>query len=674
MKKIKEEWQTFAIIVICVLLEIVLSNMTSIGLFFSGCQNVFLDTNSALVSNGTYESTQLGGGISLENGEIEFTNINSNMKNICITLRGNMEYVPVTICFTDDNFALDGGYNYNTVYTQMYAGNKTPNYYSLSSYGSVKSIKLIFDGSVTVSEVKLNAFPSFHISIFRLLVFLIICFVVKNKYLLIRFNPKKHSLYIAISAATVCVLIFVITAMLCSSNSDVSLLEYTPSSSISSEDQYRQLFEAFSKGQLNLDIDYDTEALGSLDNVYDRSERNEANMHGDFWDRAYYNGKFYSYFGVAPVFTVYFPVYFLTHCAPSTVFASILLCIYAVIFISLLYNFVICRFCRKVPVVLAVLGYFSILFTSGIFAITAENMFYYMAVLSGIAWTAAFMYFLLKAYYSDKVNLRIVFLILAGISVVLIAASRPTLLIYVSAVIVPAAFVLSDKTEVLKNKVLYAVSFAVPVSAGAILIMLYNYLRFENPLEFGFNYQLTVSIARANTVTLSMLPATVYHYFLQQPKIYGSFPYIEIKNRSMDAYSRYTYIGRTMGVLNYPVIWGLFFYPFTFKKSFKFKNAFLLTVVSSALVLSFIDMCKAGVHYRYTTDILFPLAIAAVVVIFDLLAQLDTLSYKHCKIAYAVTSILMMLSTALGYLMIFANENQSVMENFPYFVEFLRAV
>lgn len=690
MKKIKENeikisCQTIIIIVVCVLIEIILSNTTAIALLFSGSDRVILfngsDTltgvSAAQAWNSDGEPIEINGEISISGGEIEIKNIDAEMKNICITLSGSEKYVPVTICFTDDNFSLDGGYDYNRVYTQMFVGDNIPNYYKLSSFGKVRSIKFIFDegyGKITVSAAEINSVPKFHISLFRLAVLLIICFVIKNKAWMKKFEPKKHSVYIGIGAAVVCLLILFFTAMVCSFNDDVSLLEYTPSSDISSEDQYRQLFEAFAKGQLNLDIDYNTEALDSLNNVYDRSERNAADMHGDFWDRAYYKGKFYSYFGVAPIFTVYFPVYFITGCAPSTLFAAVLLCIYAVIFISLLYNFVISKFCSGVPLLLVILGHFTILFTSGIFALTAENMFYYTAVLSGIVWVAAFFYFILKAYYSEKVKMRFIFLILTGLSIVLIAASRPTLLLYVFVAAVPAIFVMFDIKETAKNKLLYTVSIATPVIIGGILIMVYNYLRFENPFEFGFNYQLTVSIAQANTITLSMLPATVYCYFLQQPRIYANFPYIEIKSYSMDAYSRYTYIGRTMGVLNYPVIWGLFIYPFTFKKALKFKNTFLISTVSAALILAFIDMCKAGAHYRYTADILLPLALVALVVIFDLLAQLDHLSFKHCKSACFVVIIIMSLSIVIGYLMIFANESRKIMEQFPVLVEFLRAI
>lgn len=40
--------------------------------------------------------------------------------------------------------------------------------------------------------------------------------------------------------------------------------------------------------------------LAELDNVYDNSERNASGI-SYAWDRAYYNGHYYSYFGITPV-------------------------------------------------------------------------------------------------------------------------------------------------------------------------------------------------------------------------------------------------------------------------------------------------------------------------------------------------------------------------------------
>lgn len=662
-----------AILLLCVLAEAVLSNLTAIGILFSGADRVDFDLNNAVLIECGENDCVENGIIKISEGTVEFNGVNTKMHSVYITLSGSTQYTPVTVSFTDGNFAYDDGFDYNSSKFNMYVNSNEENVFTIASYGEVQNLRLSFGdltGSVRINSVSINRCPKLGFNVLRFALIYLVCVIVKYRLWMVKFNPKRHSKYIFILGAAMCAFIIYIAVVFAASSPYDSLVEEYPVNDISSADEYTQLFDAFKKGQLNLDIDYDTAKLDALNNAYDRSERNEFDARGGFWDRAYYNGKFYSYFGVAPVFTVYFPVNILTGGVPSSEFASVLLCIYAIIFITLLYNLILEKFCRKTSAVLAALGYISLLFTSGIFAVTGQGMFYYIAVLSGIGWVAAFLYFLLKAYYAEGFKTRIVFLVLTGISVVMTAASRPTLLLYALAAAVPAIFVFADKAETLKSKLWYLFSIGTPIVFGAAAIMTYNYLRFDSPFEFGFNYQLTVSIAHANTITLSMIPAAVYHYYLQQPRVFLSFPFLEMKTRSMDGYARYNYIGRCVGVLNYPLIWGVFALPFVTNnyranKNKRFKKYFLITVTGCAVLLSFIDMCKAGAHFRYTVDILLPLGIVAIVAVFNLLTIIEGISYRHYKCAYIFAACCLVISAIFGYLMIFADPSSGIMENYP---------
>lgn len=677
MEKIKKHWKDIIIILICLLTELILSNYSAIALDINGAEETNLDLDSAVITafddNFRYDDE----GIYLKSGEVQFDNIDTAMKNICIELSSeNSRYVHFSVSFTDSNFAYDDGFDYNSAYVQMYSSNRERNYYTFSSYGNVQSIRLSLDETdeeIMISSVKLNSKPPVRISLFRLVILIGLCFTVKYGFWKVKFR-KTDSALVGVVAAVSCVAVFTTLCLMDASNSDINMLDSYPSQNISSEDEYRQLFEAFKKGQLNLDIDYDVSKLEVLNNPYDRSERNESDMHGDFWDRAYYDGKFYSYFGVAPILTVYYPVNFLTGKVPSTYLASGILCVYAIIFISLLYNLIIKKFCNEPPLLLVLIGQLALLFGSVIFALTTEGKFYYMAVLSGIGCVAAFFYFILTAYYEDHFKKRILFLILTGISIVMIAASRPTLLIYCVSALIPALYIFLDKKENIRSKIIYTVSVGAPVIIGAAAIMAYNYMRFDSPFEFGFNYQLTVSIAKANTITLTMIPPTLYHYFFQQPKLTSNFPYIEIKTRSLDAYSRYNYLGRNMGILTYPATWAIVFAPFLDRKKDKFKYSFILTVSAAAIVLSFIDMCKAGAHYRYTADILMPIILVSLVIIFFMIEKFEMLSKKTYMSLYILCTAALCSTIVIGYLMIFAAESGTLMNDFSPVVEILRGM
>ena len=643
-----------------ILLELLISNFTLLPMLFNAGDKKVIDLKSRF---GT-ETVEIGARPLVIGG------VDAEMKNVRLTLSAEyITFTEVEVAFTDDNFRFEDGYEYNRAKVFVEAGEKTPNVIDLSSYGKVGSIRLSSDERVTLSEIAVNVIPPFTFRLIRcLFIYLIICCVVFGLWEIPLESGNRK--YIKVCAACVCLAVVIVTGMMYSMSAQELLVDINDD--VTKSDEYIQLFDAFRSGRLDLDIDYDTAELDKLSNPYDRSERNENDIHGAFWDRAYYNGKFYSYFGAAPVFTVYYPVYILTGKAASQLLASSISCIYCVIFISLLYGLFLRRFCRDVPLLLAILGQLSLLFSSAVFAIAAENMFYFIAVLSGIAWTAAFFYFLLTAYYSKSQRKRVILLVLTGISVALIAASRPTMLLYCFVGLIPAVYIFKDKKETVRRKLIYTVSAGVPIVIGAGLLMAYNYARFGSPFEFGFNYQLTVSRAQANTIKLSMLPPALYHYFFQQPKLISSFPYIRIRENSLGSYTRYSYAGKTMGIFTYPISWGIALMPFVLAKRNTFRARLLAAVTAAAVMMSFIDMCKAGSHYRYTADIAFMFMLVSLTMIFNEGGHIKKRSCRRYKLYTAAVATAMTISIIIGALLIFANESGYMLDKCPEVTSLLR--
>ena len=128
-----------------------------------------------------------------------------------------------------------------------------------------------------------------------------------------------------------------------------------------------------------------------------------------------------------------------------------------------------------------------------------------------------------------------------------------------------------------------------------------------------------------------------------------------------------------MGVLTYPASWGIFAIPFVDKKKDKFKSFFTLTLFVTALLLAFIDMCKAGSHYRYTADILVPIILVGLITLFDVLKALENAPKKIYLTAYVFVILLMVLTVVVGYLLIFANENQYYINDYSSITKTLRS-
>ncbi len=122
---------------------------------------------------------------------------------------------------------------------------------------------------------------------------------------------------------------------------------------------YVQLFDAFQKGQLHIDMDAQAELIGSLENPLRPLAAREALGIGTYqpsWDRALYEGKFYVYFGVAPVLLVYYPFYFLTGALPTDATLMGILSVAGIAFMTLLFLELLRRFAPNAPFLLVLLG------------------------------------------------------------------------------------------------------------------------------------------------------------------------------------------------------------------------------------------------------------------------------------------------------------------------------
>ena len=675
--KIAKEAQYAIIVAVCLLLEIIIANYPAMRLKLGGFKEKEIDISAFEAYDNSTKAKYEDDILTVEKGKILFKEIDAEMKSISITTVGKDErYQEIDIAFTDDNFAFKDGYDYNKTTATLYCTDDTQNYVNISSFGKTKDLRIDFgtEGKKTsISSITINKPQAFHIGIIRLALLMCAALIIKTGFWKNKIDDNYKN-YFRAAIAGVLIAVCVVNGAMTGGNETAEkqyLKKYDPKNAT---DQYEQLFYAITEDHFDLSINYDTEKLDALDNPYDRSERNEKKLHGDFWDRAYYKGHFYSYFGPAPIFTVYIPINIFTGKVPAAPLVSSILAMYAVLFLTLLYALIIKHFCPDTPAVLAMCGYVALIFGSTLFAVAAENMFYFFAVMSGIGWTAAFMYFVLKAYFVQETKNRIIMLVLAGISVSMIVASRPTLILYAFVGLVPAVYLLKDDTVTKKNKIYCVAAAAAPILIGAVLIMSYNYARFESPFEFGFNYQLTVSIAKANTVTIDMLPSCIYHYYFQQPDFSTNFPYITIRQKALNSYPRYNYNGRIMGVFSYPVTLGLFLLPFSDRKKNKFKHTFILTLAGIAIVLSFIDMCKAGAHYRYCADVLAFFILVSLVMIYEVLDRIKQISNRSYGCAYALAVLSMFVSALMGYYLIFSNESRSLMKNYAHAVEFIKSL
>lgn len=426
-------------------------------------------------------------------------------------------------------------------------------------------------------------------------------------------------------------------------------------------DAYMQQLDAFEKGQAALDLDVNP-ALEELDNPYDKGERDkkEVSYH---WDRAYYNGQYYSYFGLAPLFMVYYPVYWLTGMLPTELLAGTLLSVFSILAVFGAVHGLYRIFRPHANLVLFLMGEAAVVFGSFLYLMQASVSFYYLPLISGTGWLAAFAAFSCFACLDRKKIRRMLFFALAGISVVMLVLSRPNMLILAIAFAAPLFLrIVFDRTEALREKLMCVVPFLVPVLLGGIGVMYYNYLRFGSVLEFGTAFQLTESDIRYNGITLSLhhFLSMVYHYFVESFVYTEFFPFLRFTTEKCVDFGNYLYQEYSAGLFQMPLNLGLFLAVLTLRgkeKKDSLKRWICGLLLAGILGLGYLDFLLGGIHIRYVCDLSLAVSLLA---FFLILGHIHFEGTRSSRILYVITLGLLLITVGRGWLTIFSNETNAV--------------
>lgn len=264
--------------------------------------------------------------------------------------------------------------------------------------------------------------------------------------------------------------------------------------------QYELMAENILEGRIY--FDYGDEAgLLELENPYDPAARDQAGVRYH-WDHAFYNGRYYMYFGVVPVFLAFLPYRVITGTALTTFHATQLFTALTVAGIFVLFDLLIKRFFKRLPycVYLALSVAFSVV---SVWYATAEPALYCTAITAGLALETWSLYFFIRAVYAEKKeNKQIFFAAVGAFLGALVFGCRPT--IALGNLLVIPMLVTFIKQREFTGKLLGKLALAaLPYVLVAVGLMLYNYARFEDPFEFGQKYQLTVADQSQYSIALN---------------------------------------------------------------------------------------------------------------------------------------------------------------------------
>ena len=277
--------------------------------------------------------------------------------------------------------------------------------------------------------------------------------------------------------------------------------------------QYEVAARAFFEGHLDLDYGEVDPKLLALENPYDPAARKKAGA-SYHWDHAFYNGKYYMYFGVVPVFLLFLPFRAVTGADLTTFIAT---AVFAAVFIAGLFALFLLlrkRFFKDFSFGMT-LGLAAALSLASVWYASSAPALYCTAITSGLAMEIWSLFFFFKAVYvTENENKAIFYAGLGALFGALSFGCRPPVALANVLVLPMLVDFLRKRKFSLKllGKLCLA---ALPYFLIGGLLMYYNYARFGNVLEFGQSYQLTIAdVSKGVKLTPEFIKKGLDYYLL----------------------------------------------------------------------------------------------------------------------------------------------------------------
>ncbi len=530
---------------------------------------------------------------------LKIDNINKEIATVKINFTEDIDDVrEYQIYFSDETSSEFRGLN-SKIYVPE---NEKSKYIPLYLSGKVNRLEIAIDKDIynnnNLESIVINEKIPFEFNIVR---FLIVLGILISMYFL-KYEENINKEYSPKNLTQELVLLFVLAIFF-------TISIFINQNSIEPDEHkiYNEKFvNAVYNGSFAL-LEEPSEAFMELENPYDDLERSKLERGKDYlWDTAYYNGKYYVYFGILPLLVFFLPYYAIFKKYLDMGIVIFILSMMIFILLKEILLKIVNRYFKDISFKFVL--YSLITLCAGSLILYADGMsrFYELAVLSGLTCVLLGIYFILKSLETDEKKYINIFW--GGLFLALSVACRPTDLL-ASLLILPYLIKLlvenlkkakSDKKPLLK----LIVSSGIPYITIGIILMIYNYIRFENPFEFGAKYQLTVINMGALKSRIFAIPTGLIANIFSIPNFIPDFPFITNHNKLLEFYGYY-YIENMIGGLF--MIAPICFMNFlVIKANKKTENKELKTIINSLIIvgtlIAILSIMMAGSNQRYLID------------------------------------------------------------------------
>lgn len=611
----------------------------------------------------------------------ELLDINRKVKNICVDVevRGDKEAredqkIKVVVSATDE-----GNSQYIDLPERAVVYNlKSSKYIPLNLNGITSKLKVNFkdcnNKTIVLNNLVVNAKVPFEFNVGRiaaLFVIIVLCYIIrpKNGFYKYKFNVNSKRQTILTVAIAVINIAIVMGLGFAHPNKTINTSSH--------HHQYHLLAEAMMDGHFYLN-DEPAESLKNMENPYDRRLRDTTvQMAGERykWDTAYYDGKYYVYFGIVPELLFFLPTRLLGIMVVNKA-PVIIMTMLAMIFGFMLMRELTRRWFGDTSYLVYML--LSVLFVNsmGVYLEMRIPDLYMIPISHALAFSLMGLYcWILALPEGEKKSLNGVYLFLGSLCLALVAGCRPQVVIasfFALPLFWNATF--KDRELFSKDTALKTFGFVIPYVVVAAFLMYYNYARFGNVFDFGASYNLTVMDMVSERFNISKIPLAIYSYFLQPPYLIGIFPYI--KNVAIERTFMGNYVMEALfgGMIPCNIILLSMLFIGRVKEQLKEKKLFIIVIMMSAfgLLIAIVDSNTGGLILRYMIDFMWLIFLAAIIVIYALVEK-----YRDCpisKVMYRFIAVGFVWSMVYNFMLAFNTNAAGYKDSIPalhYYIQHL---
>lgn len=577
---------------------------------------------------------------------IELFNVDTKLNNLDILPVSDDRAITCQLYYTDEA---------NTSYvkaddeTVIVNGVKSTSHIKPDFAGKNQNLKIILtadaQSEINSVQIKINYPLEFKFNLFRVIFVFALCFLCMMIYFTkgseaICFNRKSTKQLAVIIAFVAIEVIFTIFLSAAGNMEFDSSGKYQGVDFEDTQDPYQELTLAITQGKVDLNnLNPDTmqqeqegiAQLEQLQNPYEWSQREGITYK---WDRAFYDGKYYCYFGIVPALIFYVPYYLITGQMLKTKILTLLLVVIAQMLMAALVYAIASQYKKRLNlwvVIGAIAGFINV---SMLLYCINGSKFYEIASVAALVCALAGLNFIIRAFENKKTMAAS--LGAGALFMALSVGCRPNyfLISFVAACLMlnglaknggytgekgnrAAAYI---KGVFSKENICSIAAIAIPYIVVAAGLMYYNYIRFGSVTEFGARYQLTVfDTSYYSVAETGKIPLMFARCFFMFPNISSAFPFVNAVSESSH-YVGYYYGMSYMGILANPIMWCILLMGWSLKRGIKDMGhkAFVIASVLIGIIMCYVTTTMGGTSLRYSVDFAWLFFIPIIYIMFDM--------------------------------------------------------